>query len=364
MAREVSIIGDGVIGLSIAIALADRGVTSTVIGTRLPGAASLASAGLLAPSIGRVIPPVRSFYFAARDAYPLFIDRLADRSGVRPELNRRGLIELARDAKGFADLCRHAPPWAEPLPQQELARLEPSLAQAPGALLHPSDGFVDNVALVGALDRAVAREPRITRVLDLVETVDLGQDAGVTTAAGARYEAGILVLAAGAWSARLPGLPSPIPIEPLHGEMLAVEAPSAALAHAVTGAEGYLVPRGDRVLVGSTEEQLGFSVRTSDANIGRLRSVLAALCPPLADAPEQSRWAGLRPVTPDKRPIIGPDPSAPQLFYACGHSKNGILLAALTAAVTADSIVDGSTSVDLSPFALSRFTHRRGQAAR
>src|SRR4029077_340155 len=100
--KDVVIIGDGVIGLSIAVALADRGVSSTVLGTRLPGAASLASAVLLAPSIGRVTPDVRSIYFAARDAYPSFIAGLAERGGTQVELNRLGLIELARDEKGYA----------------------------------------------------------------------------------------------------------------------------------------------------------------------------------------------------------------------------------------------------------------------
>ena len=362
--RDVVVIGDGVIGLSIAITLADRGVSSVVLGSRLRGAATLASAGLLAPSIGRITTDVRATYFKARDAYPDFLSRLAARCDLPVELNRSGLIELARDAQGFVDLCRHAPSWAQVIPQDELAKLEPALASSPGALLHPDDGFVDNVALLAALDRAVVHEQLIGRVLAVAERVDVSTSE-VRSSDGVSYRGRTIVLAAGAWSGLLAGLPTPLPVEPLHGEMLAVAADSARpLRHAVTGAQGYLVPRGERVLVGSTEERLGFSVRTSEENAGSLRKALRALCPPLGDSPEQAHWAGLRPVTPDRRPIIGRDPRAEHLLYACGHSRNGILLAPLTATVTADLIVAGSTSVEIAPFAITRFANRNEQSRR
>ena len=66
-------------------------------------------------------------------------------------------------------------------------------------------------------------------------------------------------------------------------------------------------------------------------------------------------WAGLRPVTPDGRPIIGPDPEIARLWYAAGHGRNGILLTALTGEVIADLITRGETDVGIEPLRADRF---------
>ena len=66
-------------------------------------------------------------------------------------------------------------------------------------------------------------------------------------------------------------------------------------------------------------------------------------------------WAGLRPYTPDRLPILGPSPIE-GLFYATGHFRNGILLTPLTARVLSELIVAGTTDVDLSPFSVCRFS--------
>src|SRR5262245_16749154 len=127
-ASDVIVVGDGIVGLSIAHALVTQGISVHVIGERLPGAASSAAAGLLSPAGGSLPESVRAFMIAARDAYPSFITRLEDDTGRTIPLNRLGILEIALDDDELADLVNTAPEGTELLPQTELARAEPSLA--------------------------------------------------------------------------------------------------------------------------------------------------------------------------------------------------------------------------------------------
>ena len=101
-------------------------------------------------------------------------------------------------------------------------------------------------------------------------------------------------------------------------------------------------------------EHAGFDTSLDDSAIEDLRQRAMSLVPRLGDAPVIRRWAGIRPATPDMLPIIGPDPEQPRLIYACGHSKNGILLAPATAAAIV-AMISGESVPDVSPFAISRF---------
>ena len=77
-------------------------------------------------------------------------------------------------------------------------------------------------------------------------------------------------------------------------------------------------------------EKAGFSGSTTTEGVAQIRSAAAGISTALGVARERTRWAGHRPMTPDMLPIIGPDPQAPSLIYACGHGRNGILLGPLT----------------------------------
>jgi glycine oxidase len=66
-------------------------------------------------------------------------------------------------------------------------------------------------------------------------------------------------------------------------------------------------------------------------------------------------WAGLRPMTPDGQPMVGPEPDAPALLYACGHSRNGVLLAPITGEAIAAYATDAAPAHDLGPWSPSRF---------
>jgi glycine oxidase len=184
-------------------------------------------------------------------------------------------------------------------------------------------------------------------------------DAGVTcrTAAGGEvFRAPRAVLAAGAWVAALAGLPRPLPVEPLRGQMFAIEAPHERRPrHVIYGPRAYIVPRGQQILVGATLERVGFDPSTTPTALAELRAGGATIWPPIADAPMASSWAGLRPVTPDLLPVIGPDPDHPALIYACGHSRNGILMAPLTGDCVGAIVAGEAPPADVSPFGVDRF---------
>ena len=353
-AADVLVVGDGIIGLSSALAVARGGGTSCVVGYRAPGSASPASAGLLAPSIGEPDAVVRQTMIAARDRYPEFLAWLAERTGIDVPLNRRGIIEVARSASEAEALARAPMESATLLEPGVLRSLEPALAPVRSAVLHANDGFVDNVRLLEAMREAVRCEWAVDDLEGRAARVEREQGTWrLHMEDGRRYEAATLVVAAGAWSPLVVGVPRPLHVEPVRGQMVKLR--GALLQHAIASHDAYVVPRGDYTLVGSTLERVGFNFSTTKSAIERLRAAATALVPQLANVPVVDSWAGLRPMTPDGWPIIGRDPAVPSVVYACGHGKNGILLAPLTGECVAAIAAGSEPSVDLRPFGVERF---------
>lgn len=345
---DVLVIGDGVIGLATAIAIARAGGSCRVLGRLTPGAASGSAAGLLAPSIGDAEPGFRSFMSASRDRYPSWVHWLAQRTGIEVTLNRSGIIKLD------ADEIKSPRPGIEPLDAAALKELEPSLASQSRAVLYHDDGYVDNVRLLAALREATRCEWSIDVVDGRVAAIQPGIDSCVATMEDGRAQHGrAVVLAAGAWIALLVGPPRPVPVEPVRGQMLQLR--GVCLSHAVAAGGAYLVPRGESTLVGSTLERVGFDCTTTSAALDRLRLAAVAAVPSLRDAPVEGSWAGLRPMTPDALPIICRDPDLPSVVYACGHGKNGILLAPITAECVASLVGGSPPPVDITSFDIQRF---------
>jgi glycine/D-amino acid oxidase-like deaminating enzyme len=345
---DVIVIGDGVIGLACALAIARAGGTCRVLGRTIGGAASAASGGLLAPSIGGADPSFRAFMRASRDRYPAWVHWLAERTGIEIPLSRAGIIELGNDAVDSTATD------AELLDSAALAALEPSIGWTGAARLHHEDGYVDNVRLLAALREAVRCEWSIDVVDGRLAAIQPGiDDCSVRTEDGRSQFAKKAIVAAGAWSALIVGAPRPIPVEPVRGQMVLIE--GCPLSHAVSSPDAYLVPRGGSTLVGSTLERVGFDHSTTPPAIERLRIAAGQVVPKLANAPAADAWGGLRPMTPDGLPIIGHDPDLSSVIYACGHGKNGILLAPITGEVVAALAAGTSSPHDISEFAVERF---------
>jgi glycine oxidase len=214
---------------------------------------------------------------------------------------------------------------------------------------------VDNVRLTDALTAIVARHPSVRVLDDAAVMVDLDSAIPAVVAGSAgRVSARRIVLAAGAWTGTIQGLPRPVPVRPVRGQICTIQ--TAPLRHVVLSSDGYMVTRGvDRTLVGSTMEEVGFDAGTTQIAIDRLRQAAAAVCAALDGRPVLEAWSGLRPATPDLLPILGPDPDCRALIYACGHSRNGILLAPITASAVSAIAADEAPPWDLTPFSIERF---------
>lgn len=353
-AVELLVVGGGIAGLSAAIAAADRRMRVIVLDQPRPGAASRAAAGMLAPSLHGLPPAALPDALAARDHFPAWLAMLEARGGGAVPLNREGILELAASGEELAALLARAGPAAEALDPGQLTRLEPVLAPGAGALLHPGDGAVDNVALMSALVAVAGRERRIRLLHAEVASVELGQG-GVTAATrgGGHLRAGAMILASGAWAGALPGLPRALPVQPVGGQLLLLA--GAPLRHVVHGGGGYLVPRGGSTLVGATTEPHGFAARETVEGRDWLLGVVRRAAPSLGATEVTEHWAGLRPATPDGLPILGADPGNGSLHYACGFGRNGILLAPWAAERIVAALAGEGDAAGLASFRADRF---------
>lgn len=353
---DVAVAGAGLIGLSVARGLAKEGLKVLLIGDHSPGEASSASAGMLAPSVERTPGPAHDLAVASRDLFPGFVDALQEESGIEVPLNRLGILQVAVTSAGVKGLRKSMLSGAEWLGADELHRLEPALSHALGAVLSRSDGCVDNIRLLEALGVSVRRsgiEPVTDRVVG-IESETAGVT--VTTESGAKYNCGHVVVAAGAWSSRISGARLAKAVTPAKGQMLSYDL--TPLHHVVYGPRGYLVPRQrGHTLAGSTMEDVGFESGTSAEGIAKVKSIAAEICPSLWEAEPATSWAGLRPITPDLLPLIGPDPENPRIVYACGHSRNGVLLAPITGETVTDLVVGRGVGFDLTQFRPDRFQY-------
>lgn len=351
---DVIVVGSGIIGLCSATAIAASGLSVVLVGEHRPGEASPAAAGMLTPAVEKAEGPAHDFAVASRDMYPLYLEELAELVGIRVPLNRLGVLQVALTERGVRGLQKTASPGSHWIDRTELTRLEPTLGHAIGAVMNPDDGAVDNRILLSALNELADASPRISRISAAVTAIDLSDGApAVKLADGSHLSAAKVVLAPGAWGGAITGAPLLSSIQPSRGQLVAYS--GIGLRHVTYGPRGYLVPRGNSTIAGSTMENAGFNAVTTPEGIARVESAAAEIAPALGALSPASSWAGLRPVTPDMLPLLGPDPEHPEIVYACGHSRNGILLAPLTGKTVAELVTNKPVTADLSQFRPDRF---------
>lgn len=369
---DVAVVGGGLVGCLVARAAAAEGFGVVLLEAdgELAGGASRAAAGMLAPQMERAegrLPgdaALDGLCRTARASYPAFAAALERETGREVGYDGAGTLVVGLEPAAVEGLReagraqRAAGLEAEWLDAPRARALEPTLGPAvAGALLLPDDHSVDNVALARAAAAAVWADPRIeVRPRSPVEAVRIagGRVAGVELVGGGGLAADRVVVAAGAWSGRIGGLPRRLAVGPVKGQMVAV-VPASRPGRTVAGPGAYCVPRSDgRVLIGATSERAGFDLGVDPAAVDRLVGAAARWIPALGTGPRLPGWAGLRPGTPDDRPVLGPDPDVGGLVYATGHHRNGILLAPLTADCVAALLAGRAPPVDLAPFAPDR----------
>jgi glycine oxidase len=217
---------------------------------------------------------------------------------------------------------------------------------------------VDNPRLAPALVRAAVdlAVRVVTGTPVAAVTGSAGRCTGVRTVSGAEIGAGMVILAAGAWSSALAAASGfALPVEPWRGQMLGFDAPGRPLRHMVLCGELVLVLRPHGLLVvGTTLEKVGFDARVTLAGLSQVLARATRIAPGLGDLALVRSWAGLRPGTPDHLPYLGPIPGWEGLYAATGHGRKGIILAPITAALLTRLILDHDLDPRLEPFLVSR----------
>jgi glycine oxidase len=357
---DVLIVGGGIIGLSLSIALRKRGATVLIVERGEPGReASHAAGGMLVDCPLETHSALLPLATASARMYPEFAYELEVESGMKVDLRDQGAIVFPRE--------EHEQDWEKALsecavPGPELARLEPALAVPTHPAFFLQERSVDPRALTAAALKAAKNRGVDFSSGDAVSSVDLadGRVMGVTTVK-TTFHAGKVVNCAGAWSGQITFgqvAPQGFPTRPVKGQMLCLAAPSRELLkHVIRSTEVYLIPRSDgRILAGASVEEAGFDKRTDPVTMQRFHRAAIALIPELRNAKILEDWAGLRPGTPDALPILGAT-ATPGYFVATGHFRDGILLAPITAQVMADVITGVGPAHDLTPFSPVRFSN-------
>lgn len=365
---DVVIVGAGLIGLSIAFELAERGAAVRVYDRAEPArAASWAGAGMLAPYTERIANEALLAYCAqSLEEYPAFVARVRDASGIEPHLRLDGVLYAAFEPSGLDALREHGRALQARGVECELLDHAGALAAEPwlgaavlGALVKNGEGSVDNRRLGRALAAACrARGVRLEQSSYVAVECDSRRVLGVGTDRG-YVGAGAVVNACGAWAAQLPGVPPACapPIVPRKGQMIALSLPAGFVRRPTWVPGAYLVPREDgRLLIGATVEATGFEERVTAAGIAQLLGAALAAAPSLGGFTMTESWAGLRPATPDGLPVLGRT-ELDGFFLAAGHYRNGILLAPATARSIADAI-QGVVPATPDQFSIARFAAR------
>jgi glycine oxidase len=360
---DIIVVGGGVVGAACTRELARNGRRVAMLdpgGAR--GQAWIASAGMLAPQIeGRQGDLLFELGMAGRELYCDLSNTLREATGIDVGLWRGGSLALAL-TEPEADDLRSKVAWQRQqghvcdwLGADEVRERYPWAGPTAGALWAPHEGALDPVKLVEAL-RVDARAHGATLIDDEAVAVDHrgGRVVGVT-GRQARYSAGEVVLAAGAWVRMIEGLPRPMPVEPVRGQMVALPWPAGVERAIVYHRDCYLLARGDEAIAGSTMEYVGYDPAVTSSGLGQVLSAVVTLCPPLGALPVSRSWAGLRPMTPDGLPILGPEPRLPGLWYAAGYGRHGVLLAGITAMLLRLMMNGHTPTEDLTPIRPTRF---------
>jgi glycine oxidase len=367
---RILVVGAGVIGCAVAFECARRGAQVRVLDPRRPGGgATHASAGILAPYIEGHNPELRELGSRGMTAYEPFLAALAEAVATPPEHGWSGTLQAAFDDEGARQLTDLARTLAEN--HVEHSRLDGSAARAfepalsprvIAALEIPAHGYVVPDALVAALVEAATRHGATFTTAQVTAIAVAGTAARVEIQTGNAIEpvdGDAVVLAAGSWVSAVRGVSSAAgapAVRPIRGQLLRLKTCAPISSRVLWGPGCYVVPRHDNtVLVGATVEDVGFDERATLGGVRALVDAAAALVPGLDAAALEEVRVGLRPATADELPIIGPSATMPQVFYAAGHYRNGVLLAPLTAGLVADLVLDGRADAALEGLRPARF---------
>lgn len=333
---KVLVVGGGLIGWACAWELAGRGSQVIVVDDARPQAASPVAAGLLIPAGGRISRSHLELKLESARLYPEFIEQLQSETGLDCRYHRCGTLTVAFEpgatlaVEGMVGCLNGLGLSARALDRAECRELVPSLGPEVGGGYFRDDHVVDPKTLWEAL-RAASLKKGVEEKRATVVSV---RSNGVKLSGGGRLTGDRVLVASGAWLSELLA----VELYPLKGETLELEAPDLQLACnlSVQRESLYLAYREPgKFVLGATEEECGFDPVPRGREILRDRAL--RLIPSLASATFGPARVGFRPKVGDGLPVLGP---LDGIFVAGAHYRNGVLLAPVTAKLTAQMILD------------------------
>lgn len=330
--KQVVIVGGGVIGLFTAVRLAKAGARVTLLEAEAehasvfgPGA-SAAAAGMLAPF--EEAPSAHdALALASFDLWKQFQTGADWADGVRFD----GGVVIAKDAERAAALVRHVEKYGRQATLLSNNQFRKRTGFANKTIEHAvfiaDEGVADPLRVLSGL----AMQARAHGVI-----IDYHCDVSNVTATAVKthedrvYEAEVVVLAPGAWATeKLQALaPALKHVRPGKGHLVSIEL-ERPLAPNVRTDGFYIAQRREDVVLGATMEFDRYDRRVDKDRVAELLAAAEAVLPGEVRQYEEKAWAGIRPMSPDGWPMIGP--SGDGVLVAAGHGRNGWLLAPITA---------------------------------
>lgn len=364
---DVLIVGAGIIGSAIAYNLRKRGIDVMVLERKEAGSqASSAAAGLLAPLGPLSGPgPFADLLLTSFSMFPSLVPELEAASGLQLGYEQTRALRTVRNPKRVSNLKKCLEAW-KPLgltmhwlTGDEARRQEPLLAPDVSAAIYaPEESQIQATQITQAFSTAArklgAKFSSYTEAIDIKHKDE--EITGVQTSQDEIINCSHLILATGAWAAQHEKwFNITIPVRPVKGQIISLQKTSPSLKHIIFGESAYIAQKQDSVIVGATKEDVGFNTQTTDEGISWLRDTAIRFIPTMQETTLLSAWAGLRPGTPDKQPILGPAPRWKNVTLALGHNSVGIILSAITGQTIAELVVTGQTPEIICPFSAERF---------
>lgn len=366
---DVLIMGGGVIGLSTALCLADKGLSVSLLDRQSTGQeASWAGAGMLPPgNLQNAVTPEARLRSYSHSLWTNFSQRLLEQTGIDNGYRVCGAVNVFDTDENnlFQTQCQT---WSDEGIRFHAATSKEPARHVPG--LNPALG-----STVYLPDFAQVRNPRHLQALRMaclqkgVEVIEHVSDVSLIAAEDRIVQARLpdrvlsfesLCVTAGSWSTLiLRSLGFEIPVRPILGQIVQLRMPQLPFDCVIEQGRQYLVPRQDGlILIGSTQEDVGFEKRNTVDGVAQLLEFAVSLVPKLRNAEVVRCWSGLRPASPDELPLLGKVPGFSNVFVGAGHFRSGLQMSPGTAAILADVVCGIETAISLEGLMASRFDKR------
>lgn len=368
---NIAVIGGGVIGLSAGWQLLRHGHSVSIYESGKAGAStSRAGAGMIAPNAEAVFEE-EELLVHNRKSLELFkplLKELAEDSGIDvPTINNRGSLMVALDQDDRRVLQRlykfrkSIGLSAEWLSGTEAREREPLLSpKIIAGLWLEEDCEINNILLLEALKKAFLNRGGKLLEFNPVNEVKINENkVEAVNAKDGLQQFDRVIIAAGSYSGEIKGIGKDLlpPLRPVKGQIIELNSSDeCTLSHMIRSPRIYLVPKDDgRLLLGATSEEKGFDTSVTAGGLWYLLDEGWQTVPGIYELSKSDDMAGLRPSTPDHRPVIGPCSSIEGLCFATGFFRHGFLLMPLAAYGLAEFISNREQSVIPDCFLPARF---------